>query len=165
MTSPPPAMPEYRAIQPALCPITSITITLLCELAVECKRSMASVAMLTAESNPKEISVPQISLSMVLGTDTMLTPIAANLAAVFCVPFPPMQTTQSSPISWIFWRISAGLSTSETTPPFLKGFSREVPNIVPPWFNNPDKDLSVKDSMSFVSKPWKPLWIPITSIP
>ena len=33
------------------------------------------------------------------GTDTMLTPIAANLAAVFCVPFPPMQTTQSSPIS------------------------------------------------------------------
>ena len=29
----------------------------------------------------------------------VLTPIAANLAAVFCVPFPPMQTTQSSPIS------------------------------------------------------------------
>ena len=145
--------------------MTSITITLLWELAVECNRSIASVAILTAESKPKEISVPQISLSMVLGTETIFTPMAANLAAVFCVPFPPIQTTQSNPISRIFWRISAGLSTSEITPPFLKGFSREVPNIVPPRFSKPDKDLSVKDSTSFVSNPWKPLWIPTTSIP
>ena len=109
---------------------------------------MASVAILTAESNPKEISVPQISLSIVLGTETILSPIAASLAAVFCVPLPPMQTTQSSPISLILCSIKAGLFTSSaTTPPFLKGFSREVHNIVPPWFNNPDKDISVKGSL------------------
>ena len=57
---------------------------------------------LEKDKKPKEKSVPQISLSMVLGTDTIFTPIAANFAAVFCVPFPPIQTTQSSSISRIF---------------------------------------------------------------
>ena len=146
-------MPEYSAIQPALCPITSITITRLCELAVECNRSMASVAILTAESKPKEKSVPQISLSMVLGTETIFKPMAANLAAVFCVPLPPIQTIQSSPSSFTFRSIKAGLFTSDTTPFFLNGFSREVPSIVPPKFNNPDRDLSVNDSTSFVNNP------------
>ena len=93
---------------------------------------MASVAILTAESNPKEKSVPQISLSIVLGTDTMFNPMAASLAAVFCVPLPPIQTTQSNPNSLIFCSINAGLLTSDITPFFLKGFSREVPSIVPP---------------------------------
>ena len=93
---------------------------------------MASVAMLTAESNPKEKSVPQISLSIVLGTETIFSPMAASFAAVFCVPLPPIQTTQSSPNSFTFCSISAGLFTSDITPFFLKGFSREVPSIVPP---------------------------------
>ena len=94
-----------------------------------------------------------MSLSIVFGTDTMFSPIAESLAAVFCVPFPPMQTTQSSPISLIFRTISAGLSTSDITPFFLKGFSREVPSIVPPKFSKPDKDFSVNDSTSLVSSP------------
>ena len=37
-------------------------------------------------------------------------------------------------------RMKDGLSTSETTPPFLKGFSREVPNIVPPRLSKPESD-------------------------
>ena len=36
------------------------------------------------------VTVPQISLSIVLGTETIFNPIAANLAAVFCVPLPPI---------------------------------------------------------------------------
>ena len=90
-------MPECSAIHPALCPITSMTITRWCELAVECRRSIASVAMLTAESKPNEMSVPHTSLSIVLGIMTTFMPVSASFAAVFCVPFPPMHTRQSSP--------------------------------------------------------------------
>ena len=140
-------------------------MTRWCELAVECKRSMASVAIVTAESNPKETSVPHTSLSMVLGTDTTLTPACANLAAVFCVPFPPIQTMQSSPSSWIFFNINAGLSSEAADRRFLNGFSREVPRMVPPKLSKPDNDFSVKGSISLSSKPRNPLRIPNTSMP
>ena len=53
MTLAPPASPECRAIQPACRPITSTTSTRMCDSAVVCSRSMASVAMLTAVSKPK----------------------------------------------------------------------------------------------------------------
>ncbi len=54
MASAPPAMPAYRAIQPALRPITSTSITRLWLSAVLCSRSMASVAICTAVWNPKQ---------------------------------------------------------------------------------------------------------------
>ncbi len=53
MTSAPPAMPAWVAIQPTCRPITSTTMTRLCDSAVLCSRSMASVAMDTAVSKPK----------------------------------------------------------------------------------------------------------------
>src|SRR3989454_10682443 len=43
-------------------------MTRLCDLAVECSRSMASMAICTAVSKPKVRSVPESSLSMFLGT-------------------------------------------------------------------------------------------------
>ena len=52
MTSAPPAMPAMTAIQPACRPMTSQTITRSCDSAVECRRSIASVAIETAVSNP-----------------------------------------------------------------------------------------------------------------
>ena len=131
ITSPPPAMPEYKAIQPDLCPITSITITRLCELAVECNRSMASVATLTAESNPKVVSVPHTSLSIVLGIETTLIPNPIILAAVSIVPLPPIHTTQSSLNSCTFFLMRVGLSASGIIPPRLKGCSRDEPRMVP----------------------------------
>ena len=48
MTSAPPARPEAQAIQPASRPMTSQMITRSCDSAVECRRSIASVAICTA---------------------------------------------------------------------------------------------------------------------
>ena len=48
----------YAAIQPAWRPITSTTITRLCDSAVVCRRSIASVAICTAVWKPNVKSVP-----------------------------------------------------------------------------------------------------------
>ena len=53
ITSAPPAIPLITAIQPVWRPITSTTITRLCDSAVVCSRSIASVAIETAVSKPK----------------------------------------------------------------------------------------------------------------
>ena len=52
ITSAPPAMPLCTAIQPAWRPITSTTMTRLCDSAVVWSRSIASVAIETAVSKP-----------------------------------------------------------------------------------------------------------------
>ena len=52
ITLAPPAMPEWMAIQPACRPITSTISARWWLSAVVCSRSMASVAMFTAVSNP-----------------------------------------------------------------------------------------------------------------
>ena len=52
MTSAPPAIPLITAIQPVCLPITSTTITRLWDSAVVCRRSIASVQIDTAVSNP-----------------------------------------------------------------------------------------------------------------
>ena len=51
--SAPPAIPLMTAIQPVWRPITSTTITRLCDSAVVCRRSIASAAIQTAVSKPK----------------------------------------------------------------------------------------------------------------
>ena len=53
ITSPPPAIPACAAMNPAWRPITSRTITRLCDSAVVCSRSTASVAICTAVWKPK----------------------------------------------------------------------------------------------------------------
>jgi hypothetical protein len=50
----PAAMPACSAIQPTWRPITSATMHRWCESPVVRRRSIASVAMLTAVSKPKE---------------------------------------------------------------------------------------------------------------
>ena len=69
-TSAPPAIPDITAIQPVCRPITSTTITRLCDSAVVCSRSIASVQIETAVSKPKVTSVAERSLSIVFGTPT-----------------------------------------------------------------------------------------------
>ena len=76
-TSAPPAMPLWTASQPACRPITSTTITRSCDSAVVCRRSIASVAIETAVSNPKVWSVAARSLSMVFGTPITGPPCSA----------------------------------------------------------------------------------------
>src|SRR4051812_13166677 len=160
ITSAPPAMPEYDAIHPACRPITSQTMTRLCDSAVECSRSMASVAICTAVSNPKVRSVPERSLSMVLGTPTTLTPIVPSRVATPGVSSPPMATTA--------WRLSAlTLRMTASAPPcFLNGLVREVPRMVPPRWRMPLVASRVRRSCSGGSnRPRQPSRTPITSSP
>ena len=53
MASAPPAMPPWRAIQPALRPITSTIMIRSCDWAVVWRRSIASLTTWTAVSKPK----------------------------------------------------------------------------------------------------------------
>lgn len=84
----PEAMPALRAIQPACRPITSTSITRWCDSAVLCRRSMASVATVSAVSWPKVTSVQSMSLSMVLGTPTTGTFSSDSQCAAVSVPSP-----------------------------------------------------------------------------
>ena len=127
ITSAPPAMPEWSAIQPAWRPITSTTITRLWLSAVVCSRSMASVATCMAVSNPKVMSVPPRSLSIVLGTPTIGRPCSAwRRAAAPSVSSPPMAIRPSRLSELRFSRIRSG------EPSRASGLVREVPRIVPP---------------------------------
>ena len=94
----PPAMPDHTAMWPAWRPMTSTTITRWCEADVVWSRSMASVAICTAVSNPKVISVALRSLSMVLGTPTTATPSSNRRWATPSVSSPPMATRASTPM-------------------------------------------------------------------
>ena len=69
--------PDSSAIQPAWRPITSTTITRSCDSAVVWRRSIASVAICTAVQKPNVKSVPERSLSIVLGTPTTCRPSSA----------------------------------------------------------------------------------------
>ena len=71
-------MPAYVAIHPRVRPITSTTITRSCDSAVVVIRSIASVAICTAVSNPNVTSVPGMSLSIVFGTPTIGMPSSAE---------------------------------------------------------------------------------------
>ena len=133
ITSAPDAMPAYRVSHPALCPMVSTIKTRLCENAVEWMESMTLVAMLTADSKPKVRSVPQRSLSMVLGRVTTLTPCSDSRFAVLCVPLPPRITRQSNraflQVSSIFCSLVSSFSSAFCI--ILNGW-REVPRMVPP---------------------------------
>ena len=98
ITSAPPASPEWRAIQPAWRPITSTTITRSWDSAVVCSRSMASVAICTAVSKPKVMSVPARSLSIVFGTPITGRPCSpCRRAAAPSVSSPPIAISPSRP--------------------------------------------------------------------
>src|SRR3972149_6273737 len=73
-----PATPECSAMNPAWRPIPSITMTRSWLSAVVCSLSIASIAVLTAVSNPNEVIVPLTSLSIVFGTHPTRSPLRAE---------------------------------------------------------------------------------------
>jgi hypothetical protein len=77
--------------------MTSTTITRLCDSAVVCRRSIASVAICTAVWKPKVTSVPARSLSIVLGTPTTGTLSADRRPATPRVSSPPIGMIASMP--------------------------------------------------------------------
>ncbi len=124
-------MPASAAIQPAWRPITSHTITRWWDSAVVASRSIASVAVCTAVWKPKVTSVPDRSLSIVLGTPTARTPIGPSRLATPKVSSPPMTTSASM-------RSAAKVRRTRSTPSGSpKGLVREVPSTVPPIASSP----------------------------
>src|SRR5258708_458259 len=89
-------------------------------------RSMASVAILTAVSKPKQRSVPVRSLSMVLGTATTFTPRSKSFNETDCLSSPPTAIKASTPF---FFRLSIHRSMTFS---FCVGFVRALRSRVPP---------------------------------
>ena len=77
--------------------MTSTTMTRLCDSAVVCSRSMASVAICTAVWKPNVKSVAARSLSIVLGTPTTGMPSSASRRATPSVSSPPIGMRTSIP--------------------------------------------------------------------
>src|SRR3954470_1136889 len=151
ITSAPPASPACSAIQPAWRPITSTTITRLCDSAVVCSLSIASHATCSAVSKPKVMSVPPRSLSIVFGTPTSGSPCSeCSRDAAPSVSSPPMTIRPSSSSSERLSAITTGPSSR------LKGLVREVPRIVPPRGRMPRVDSTVSSSQAFSSGPRQP---------
>ena len=111
---------------------------------------MASVAMLTAVSKPNVKSVPDRSLSIVLGTPTTLTPRSASLVATPSVSSPPIATSASTPsaarFSWI----------RSTPPSILNGLVRLEPRMVPPRGRMPRHCLIPRFMVRPSSGPFQP---------
>ena len=159
ITCAPPAMPAVSAIQPASRPITSHTITRSCDFAVVCSRSTASVAIITAVSNPKQTSVPFRSLSMVFGTPTPGTPASISAFVTDCVSSPPSAISASILLAF-------STCTHFSIPPStLRTLVREVRRIVPPSVRMPSTFSSVSGTVLFSSTPRQPSRNPTNSSP
>ena len=159
ITSAPPAMPEWSAIQPAWRPITSTTRTRLWLSAVVCRRSIASVATCTAVSNPNVTSVPFRSLSIVFGRPSTGTPASCSFCAAPRVSSPPIAISPSSESFSMFSRIRSIPSSR------LSGFVRDERRIVPPRGRMPRTASIVRSIHSPSIGPRQPCRKPTSSWP
>ena len=130
--------------------MTSTMITRLCDSAVVCRRSIASVAIWTAVWKPNVKSVPARSLSIVFGTPTTLIPSSTSRRATPSVSSPPIGISASSLFAWIVSR------TRSTPPSTLKTFVRDEPRIVPPRCRMPRVFAFVSSTELFSSTPAQP---------
>src|SRR5260370_6196092 len=152
-------MPAVIAIHPASRPITSHTSTRLCASAVECSRSTASVAIVTAVSKPKQASVPLKSLSIVFGTPTHFTPFALSAKLIDCVSSPP--NAMSASILFL-----PKTSRHFSNPPgIFFTFVREDRRIVPPFCRIPEVVSSVSGIVTSSRTPRHPSINPTNSSP
>ena len=121
--------------------MTSTIITRLWDSAVVCRRSMASVAICTAVSKPKVMSVPPRSLSIVFGTPMIGRPCSPwSRAAAPRVSSPPMAISPSRFSVVRFSRIRSGPRSS------FSGLVRELRRMVPPRGRIPRVDSIVSSS-------------------
>ncbi len=159
ITSAPPAIPAVTAIQPASRPITSTTCTRLCASVVECRRSTASVAIVTAVSKPKQASVPFRSLSMVLGTPTQGTPRLISSSEMDCVSSPPRAIRASS------FSSCSTLRQRSNPPSIFFTLVREDFRIVPPRCRIPLVVSRFSGIVTSSSTPRQPCMKPMNSSP
>ena len=103
-------------MKPACRPITSSTSTRSWLSAVVCSLSIASIAVFTAVSKPKVVTVPLTSLSIVLGTPTIFIPFSHNCCAIAREPSPPIAIMAPMP-SLAALAISSSLRSISTKLP------------------------------------------------
>lgn len=141
------------------------------------KRSMHSVAKLTAVSKPKVASVCSRSLSIVFGTPITRSPASDRWLPMVSEPSPPMVMSASMPCCSNSANSSGVRSTSTQLPSgcctgYAVGLPRlVVPMMVPPWWTMP----RTRSRVSWMSppsgyssgrnKPLKPSRMPTTSHP
>ena len=106
--------------------------------AVLCVRSIASVAISVAVAKPKLVSVPQMSLSIVLGIVSTVRPASCRRSAFFAEPPPPITMTPSMPSRSQFSTTVAVMSLTSPSIVIRCTLSRLVPRIVPPTVRIPD---------------------------
>ena len=152
--------------------MTSHTITRWWLSAVECSLSSASVAVFTAVRNPKVISEPTMSLSMVFGTPMMLTPASTSGAAAAMVPSPPITMMASSACRRAvsthrpMTSSKTGPVTGSTRTQYLRGLQRLFePRMVPPRVRMPLTSRVLSGRTRSSMRPWKPSSMPTTSMP
>ena len=156
----PPAMPAHVAMWPAWRPITSTTMTRSCDSAVVCRRSIASIAICTAVSNPKVSSVPDRSLSIVFGTPTTLHAGSNELGRH------TQRVLAADGDQRVDAELRRGWSRHRSTPPsILNGLVRDEPSTVPPAGSVPRKVSTDKSWCRPSITPFHPSRKPITSSP
>src|SRR5580700_10937189 len=125
---------------------------------------MASIAMLTAVSNPKVKSVAPRSLSMVFGTPTTAAPAACSLAATPSVSSPPIATSASTPRLSRFSLTRSIPVLPPTVADSAAGFVRDEPRIVPPRGRMPRTASTSRTMVSPSSGPRQPSRKPMNSM-
>ena len=128
IASAPPAMPACVAIQPAWRPITSTTITRLCDSAVVCRRSIASVTICTAVWKPNgDVGAAEVVVDRLRHAHDRHARRGAGAARRRACPRRRSGSAR---------RRRARRACAARAPcrrrPSAKGFVREVPRIVPP---------------------------------
>ena len=144
---------------PAPRPITSMIEHLSWEVEVSRTLSIASIAVLTAVSNPIVYSVHAISKSMVPGRPIVLIPSAANFWAPLKDPSPPITMIPSIPC---FLQISAPFCWPSGV---VNSIQRAVCKIVPPRSIISDTSFASISTISSWRSPAYPLLIPFTFNP
>ena len=143
ITSPPPASPEWSAIQPAWRPITSTTITRWCDSAVVCRRSIASVATWSGGVEAEgDVGGAEVVVDRLRHAERRRRPCSpCRRSAAPSVSSPPIAISPSRSQLAIVSRDRA-----RARPRSLNGLVREVPRIVPPRGRIPRVDSIVSSS-------------------
>ncbi len=147
MSSAPFAMPHHSAMYPAPRPITSMMLQRSCEVDVSRTLSMASIAVLTAVSNPMVYSVHAMSRSIVPGRPIVLMPRDASFCAPLKEPSPPITMMPSMPC---FLQISAPFFCPSSV---VNSMHRAVCRIVPPLWMMSETDFLSMSMISSCSRP------------
>lgn len=118
------------------------------------EQSVTSMTVLATRSGPGRVSIPRVSLSVILNARAVFGPVTTGLTTIFYMPLPPVRAARSDPVSFVFYSVGTNLlAFSTAAPPFLGNFSQRIPGVMPPVFDGPRESLSIVDSASLIEEP------------